>query len=185
MNPDIPGAHAMAEKIGAASLQLSEVFEAHQHLFDGPPPPIDSGDAPLFAVVSAVEAAMGRLEDASALIAGSAVPADNPAPFDSFALPQSLDVYDAPRVTAALMSKLREDRTHPAAYYGHADDLLGNLPSLDEKIHAAMEEHSPSDPVLECLYGEAQVIATGVMDKLTPGETSALMQAAALAERQK
>ena len=89
------------------------------------------------------------------------MPADNPAPFDSFALPQSLDVYNAPRVTAALMSKLRDDKTHPAAYYGHANDLLDNLPSLDEKIHAAMEEHSPSDPVLECLYGEAEVIASG------------------------
>ena len=183
MNPNIPGAQALAEKIGAASLQLSEIFELHQHLFDGPPPPVDSADAPLFAVISAVEAAMGRLEDASALIAGSAVPADNPAPFDSFALPQSLDVYDAPRVTAALMSKLRDDKTHPAAYYGHANDLLDNLPSLDEKIHAAMEEHSPSDPVLECLYGEAEVIASRVRDKLTPGETSALMQAAALAEQ--
>lgn len=184
MNPDIPGAQAMAEKIGAASLQLSEIFELHQHLFDGPPPPIESPEAPLFAVISAVEAAMGRLEDASELIAGSAEPSDNPAPFDNFVLPQSLDVYDAPRITAALMSKLRDEAVHPAAYYGHADDLLDNLPSLDEKIHAAMEEHSPSDPVFECLYGEAGVIASRVKDKLTPDETSALMQAAALAEKQ-
>ena len=170
-------------KIESAMETLQGLQEEHEKLIQGPPPAMDAPDATLYAALSAAEAATGRLLDAADLLQGRSYPADNPAPFEDAEPIPTLELYRVDRVTAALMSQLRDNRTHPEAYTGAALEVLEKLPALPAKVENSMRKHSHSDLLNEIVYDDAAVMARDLREHLSPEEVHAIRNAAAEADR--